>query len=247
MSETNMNSQAQVGGPPGPPANSASAQGPRREHLGITRLCFIVAEGQGSKLIHRLIELGARGATVCLALGTVANRWLDLLGITSERKEVVYSVMPRDLATATLDTIAKERRFDKANHGIGFSINLLTLVGANSWNETNTQPPTEGQTMFQCITTIVDRGRAEDVVQAANEAGGRGGTIFNARGSGIHETQTLLGMHIEPEKEVVMVLAPQAVARPIVNNIHEKLQLDQPGNGIIYVQPVAEVRGIYTE
>ena len=34
---------------------------------------------------------------------------------------------------------------------------------------------------------IVDRGRAEEAMDAAREAGARGGTILHARSSGIHE------------------------------------------------------------
>lgn len=77
------------------------------------------------------------------------------------------------------------------------------------------------------------------------QAGSHGGTIINARGSGVHETATLFGMGIEPEKELVMILADQANTPQIVDTIYETLDLRQPGNGIVFVQNTTRVRGLY--
>ena len=71
--------------------------------------------------------------------------------------------------------------------------------------------------MYQSIIAIVERGHAENVIDAATQAGSRGGTIINARGSGIHETSTLFAMEIEPEKEVVLIVAEKKNTDHIVN------------------------------
>ncbi|WP_279060182.1 P-II family nitrogen regulator [Mobiluncus curtisii] len=99
--------------------------------------------------------------------------------------------------------------------------------------------------MIQAILTIVEKGHAEEVIDAAVQAGSHGGTIINARGSGVHETATLFGMGIEPEKELVMILADQANTPQIVDMFYETLDLRQPGNGIVFVQNTTRVRGLY--
>lgn len=98
--------------------------------------------------------------------------------------------------------------------------------------------------MVSAIFTIVDKGKADDVVDAAKKAGARGGTIINARGSGIHETQTLFAMDIEPEKEIVLILVEKAVLEPVIQSIRENLKIDEPGKGIIFVQEVTETYGL---
>ena len=98
--------------------------------------------------------------------------------------------------------------------------------------------------MYRAIFTIVDRGRAEDVMDAANEVGAKGGTIINARGSGIHETNKLFSMEIEPEKEMVMILSEKSVVDSIVSSIRKKLDIDKPGKGIIFVQEVSRAYGL---
>ena len=52
-------------------------------------------------------------------------------------------------------------------------------------------------------------------------------------------------MGIEPEKELVMILADQTNTPQIVDTIYETLDLRQPGNGIVFVQNTTRVRGLY--
>lgn len=98
--------------------------------------------------------------------------------------------------------------------------------------------------MYDAIFTIIDRGKADAVIEAAKQAGARGGTIINARGSGIHETQMLFAMEIEPEKEMVLILVKKELMEPVVSSIREQLQIDEPGNGIIFVQEVNQIYGL---
>ena len=98
--------------------------------------------------------------------------------------------------------------------------------------------------MYQAITVIVDKGKAVMVIDAAIRVGAKGGTIINARGSGIHETSRLFGMDIEPEKEMVLILAKTENAGTIVTAVSDDLKINEPGNGIIFVQPVDQVIGM---
>ena len=100
-------------------------------------------------------------------------------------------------------------------------------------------------TMYHAITVIVEKGNAELVIDAATEAGSKGGTIINARGSGIHETSKLFSMNIEPEKELVLILSEKESTENIISSIREKLKIDEPGNGIIFIQDVNKTYGLY--
>ena len=99
--------------------------------------------------------------------------------------------------------------------------------------------------MYHSITVIVDRGKAEDVIDAATKAGSKGGTIINARGSGIHETSKVFAIEIEPEKEIVLIISKSDKTEDIISSIKEELEIEKPGNGIIFVQNISEVYGLY--
>jgi nitrogen regulatory protein PII/ribosomal protein S18 acetylase RimI-like enzyme len=90
--------------------------------------------------------------------------------------------------------------------------------------------------MYNAIFVIVDKGNAETVIDTAVKAGSMGGTIINARGSGIHETSKLFSMEIEPEKEMVLILSENQLTEQITSSMKEQLQIDKPGNSIIFVQ-----------
>ncbi len=97
---------------------------------------------------------------------------------------------------------------------------------------------------FDLIVTIIRRGHAEKVVEAAKEAGAEGGTIICGRGTGIHEKKKIMGLSIEPEKEIVLTLIPEEKCREVLNAIIKAGELDKPATGISFVLDVKEVAGI---
>jgi nitrogen regulatory protein PII len=97
---------------------------------------------------------------------------------------------------------------------------------------------------YDLIVTIVSRGFAERIVQASKEAGAEGGTIFFGRGTGIHETKKLLGIPIEPEKEIVLTAVPRDMTEKVLSQVIEAGHLNQPGTGIAFVLELKKVAGI---
>lgn len=94
------------------------------------------------------------------------------------------------------------------------------------------------------IVTIIKRGHSSRVVQAAKEAGARGGTILHGRGVGIHEQKKLLGIPIEPEKEIVLTLIHKDKSDEVLKAIEKAGNLNKPGTGIGFVLDVEMVVGI---
>jgi len=93
------------------------------------------------------------------------------------------------------------------------------------------------------IVTIVPKGWGNTVLEASVRAGAHGGTILFGRGSGIHEHQTLLGIPIEPEKEIVLTVTYSNTTENILNEIVRVADLNKPGTGIAFVVPVDKVVG----
>ena len=98
---------------------------------------------------------------------------------------------------------------------------------------------------YDLIITIVNRGFSSDVIDVSKEAGAEGGTILHGRGSGIHDTTKLFGICIEPEKEVVLTLIDKTKTDAVVNAISNKVNINKPGKGIVFVIDVKRVAGIH--
>lgn len=97
---------------------------------------------------------------------------------------------------------------------------------------------------YDLIVTIVNKGRAEKVMEAAKKAGAEGGTVMHGRGSGIHEKAKLFGIIIEPEKEIILTLVPSAISQEVLENILKEADLNKPNKGIAFVLSVDKVAGI---
>lgn len=93
------------------------------------------------------------------------------------------------------------------------------------------------------ILTVMKKGWAEKALEASINAGARGGTILYGRGVGIHEQKTLLGMRIEPEKEILLTAVCLDNEDVILTAIAEALELDKPGNGISMIVPIKKMIG----
>ncbi|HPZ17826.1 MAG TPA: P-II family nitrogen regulator [Fervidobacterium sp.] len=202
--------------------------------------------GLGSKVVKSAKHHGFTGGTIALAKGTVSSRILNFIGLSDIRREVVCLLSDKSTVYQALEEMNKEFGFDKPNRGIAFTTTIRSVFGSKSivFEDTKAER-SEDKTMYNLITVIVDKGKAEEVIDAANKAGAKGGTIINARGSGIHESGKILSMEIEPEKEIVMILSERDMTESIVSAIREAIKIDEPGNGILFVQDVNKTYGIY--
>ncbi|MEM5788882.1 MAG: P-II family nitrogen regulator [Syntrophobacteraceae bacterium] len=97
---------------------------------------------------------------------------------------------------------------------------------------------------YDLIVTIVNRGYADKAMKASKEAGAEGGTIFFGRGAGIHETKRLLGIPIEPEKEIVLTAVPEEITEKVLAAIIDAVNLNRPGTGVAFVIELKKVAGI---
>jgi nitrogen regulatory protein PII len=93
-------------------------------------------------------------------------------------------------------------------------------------------------TEVSLITCIVQRGAADEIVQAAQEAGAQGATIYYGRGSGVRERLGLLGVTVEVEKEIVNILVANDQVDAVFEKIYLAGNLDTPGMGLMYVTPL---------
>ena len=83
------------------------------------------------------------------------------------------------------------------------------------------------------ITCIVQRGIADKVVKAAQNAGAQGATVNYAQGVGMRERLGVMGLAIEVEKEVISIIVANDQADRVFEAMYLAGQLDTPGMGIM--------------
>ncbi|MCK9479404.1 MAG: P-II family nitrogen regulator [Firmicutes bacterium] len=208
-------------------------------------LCVVANYGMADKVVKTAKQNGVLGATVFYGRGIIKSAVLSFLGLDDSRKEIIWMLADKRFAENTAEALVKRFSFQKPNHGIAFCIPITNAWGLGI-DTCDVAEKQEGMVMNKVIFTIVEKGEAEAVVEAATKAGARGGTIINARGSGVHETSKVFLMDIEPEREIVMILAKTNITDNIVAAIKEVAKPNKPGGGVVFVQNVGKTYGIYS-
>ena len=88
------------------------------------------------------------------------------------------------------------------------------------------------------ITCIVQRGIADPIIKAAQEAGAQGATVYYAHGEGVRERLGILALAVEVDKEVINVVVAKDQADRIFERMYIAGNLDTPGMGFIYLTPL---------
>jgi len=92
------------------------------------------------------------------------------------------------------------------------------------------------------IIAVVNRGFADKVMDVARAEGAKGGTVMQGRGTAAPDSELFLGIAIQPEKEVVMIVAEHEIKADIMNAIIKNVGLSDPGQGIVFSLPVDDFR-----
>lgn len=88
--------------------------------------------------------------------------------------------------------------------------------------------------------------RTQDVLNAARKAGATGCTVLNqARGEGLSPTKTFLGLSIDSQVDVIMLLAEEHMSREIMEMVAIAGEFDEtPGTGIAFQVDVEDAIGV---
>lgn len=99
---------------------------------------------------------------------------------------------------------------------------------------------------FKLIIIMVEDERTEQILEAAREAGITGCTVLNqARGEGVEPTKTFLGLSIDSQVDVLLMLAEEHMSRDIMEQVAIAGEFDEtPGTGIVFQIDVEDAIGV---
>lgn len=187
----------------------------------------IVHHGMGEKIAAITREAGARGGTILVGRSSGGSALLRMMALSDVEKDVLLTLVTDEDFPVIFSAIQNAPLYKRTNSGISYAI---PTGGTNMTSESD----------HELITIIINRGWADDVMEAARKAGARGGTIVHARGTGKLHDEKFFGITIVPEKEQVLILAERANAQKIKDAITTLPCLSKPGIGIMFTTPVTD-------
>lgn len=206
-------------------------------------LVVIVEQNKASKVLHLADEKGITASVAMLGRGTASRTIFDYLGLNDKKKAVLMLFGKTEEIMDLADYLVEKLEMNKPNHGIAYIESAFNVFGTED-NANGSENIKRGENMYNAIYTIVEKGNADDVIEAAEKAGSRGGTVMHARGSGSEEARKVFNMLIEPEKEIVLIISEEAKTKDIVESIRKETGIEEQGKGIIFITNVEQTYGL---
>ena len=91
------------------------------------------------------------------------------------------------------------------------------------------------------VVAMVDDDKTDAVVEAARSRGATGATIIKSvRGEGLHEQRSFFGLRIGVNRDVILFLVAEPLAREILERIRDAGKMESEGGAGIAVQLAIE-------
>lgn len=193
---------------------------------------------EGRHVMFSLITLGH---------GTANSRILGYLGLGESEKAVLLSVLPTEKAAEILARLDETLDFKKPGNGVAFICpvrqgcyrRLVNIEEENKEGE-----PMDTKAAHELIIVVNNRGYTEEVMDAARAAGATGGTVLHAQGCGLSGAEKFFGVTIQPEKEMMFILAGADNSCAIMESIAATSGPGTDSNAVSFSLPVDNIFGI---
>lgn len=99
---------------------------------------------------------------------------------------------------------------------------------------------------FKLILAFVEDAKTEAIMNAARVAGATGATVINhARGEGLKQKKTFMGLSLETQRDVLFFLVEEHLSRQILEEIARVGDFDdRPSSGIAIQIDVEDAVGV---
>ena len=99
---------------------------------------------------------------------------------------------------------------------------------------------------FKLIIALTEDSITDKVVEAAKAKGATGSTVISsAHGEGMEVTKTFLGLNLETQRDVILLLVEEHMSRDILESIEASGEFEaNPGSGIAFSIDVEDAVGV---
>ena len=177
--------------------------------------------------------------------GTAVSDSIDLLGIGSSDKAVIFCLEQKAKIPLLMGEVRKKIGANRSGVGIAFTIPLSAvnnpILGAfGSIAEEENKMPERRSSDFPhaLIYSVINRGHTDEFMKTAREAGASGGTVLTARYKAEEGTGQFFGISVQEEREIILMLTSNSKKEPILKALSEFHGLYSTSQGLIFSLPV---------
>ena len=229
----------------------------------VPRMVILITKDEDQKKLEALFDsLHIPMCYQCRGKGTAPSEMLDIFGLSGTTRLITVGLLPRFMVAEMIKAAEQRLSFHKRGGGIlltvpvtGLQSPIFQLLKDEAKRELKRQikERTE-QDMAELkshmnhvvIWVSVASGYSDEVIDAAREAGAKGGTVLRGRQRNSERVSQHLGISMQEERDFVMVVVPHEKKGEIMSAISSACGLRTEANGVIVSLPVDEVVGLET-
>ena len=213
----------------------------------VMMLLSIVESGKGKELIETLNEKNISLHFQSVGQGTAPTEMMDIFGLGSNRKDVIFSfaneTIIKNLMLHFGDNFSSYSKYKGLMMVLGLSSMNRLIVGLLNHNVMDVDTEGEESKMknshnHSLVMIAVEQGYTDEVMEVAKRAGATGGTVIKGRLAENERISELANIQIADEREIIFILAPNAVSQQIMDEVNKVYGLKSDAHGILWTVPV---------
>ena len=179
--------------------------------------------------------------------GTATKSMLDLLGLSAREYHIIMTIADRARTEKLIEEARRNLYIDAPGQGIIVATPIKSVGGGKTLANLNGGRPTEGAPEinynYEIVLVIANEGYTDTVMDAAREAGARGGTVLHGKGTGSTDAAKFFGVSIASEKEVIMIVAKSSEKAGIMKAVIDKAGTQTDAGAVVMSLPVSAIAG----
>lgn len=217
----------------------------------IDLLITITDRASMEEYIEIACDHGVPMALGVLGRGTATDEVLDMLGLESCEKAVMFDLVPNPRAKEIIRDIKKRMFIDLPGTGIVLTVPVSSIAGSQMLQhivEEHEMKSEKEEKMkepqYELIVAIANEGHTDVIMDAAREAGAGGGTVVHAKGTASERARKFFGMSLASEKEMVFIVARAKEKSAIMKAIVNKAGMHTDSKTVVLSLPVSMIEGL---
>ncbi len=182
------------------------------------------------------------------AKGTAVQSMLDLLGIESNERRIVFTIADGEKTQKLISMLKRKLHIGVPGHGIVIAVPIKSIGGGKTLNylkgdESSAKYTPQINPAYELIAVIANEGATDAVMNAARAAGARGGTVIHGKGTGVKGASKFYNVSIASEKEIILIVASLEQKAEIMRSVLKSAGPDTEAGAVVFSLPVTEVAG----
>lgn len=223
----------------------------------IPRLLIAITREEDQKRLEEVLD--SMYVSMCFQFrgkGTAPSEMMDIFGLRGTTRLLTGALVSKSQVQPLFETMNRQLSFRHRGGGIAITIpvsgcqnyvlQMLSEAERDEIEETlkGDEKEMQEKSEYTVIWVSVASGYSDDVVDAARNAGAKGGTVMKGRRRSSERVSHHFGISMQEEQDFVMIVVPRDKKNETMAAITNACGLGTDAHGVVLALPVDEVMGL---